>query len=62
MTKFRFNTENANLSRIIDSLQKNSYYCPCSIIKDDDHKCPCKDWLSSDDSERTCHCKMYTKD
>ena len=62
MFKFRFNTENLNLSKIIDRLQKNDYYCPCSIIKDDNHKCPCSDWLNSSNDDRVCHCKLYTKD
>lgn len=35
-------------------------YCPCSIVHDDDHICPCKEFLESTELGE-CHCGKYVK-
>lgn len=41
-------------------LKENKGYCPCSLIKNDDTKCICKDFLELD--EGMCHCGLYIKE
>lgn len=45
------------LGVIIHALKIKNGYCPCSVIKDDDHKCPCKEYRETNH----CHCKLYKK-
>lgn len=40
---------------IISGLKKTKGYCPCSPIKDEDHKCPCAEYRATGH----CHCKLY---
>ena len=42
-------------------LKENDGYCPCSIVKDDDHKCMCKEFRDSKESG-PCHCGLYVKE
>lgn len=40
---------------ILTGLKKKNGYCPCSLIKDKDHLCPCKEYRETGN----CHCKLY---
>ena len=40
-------------------LKDNDGYCPCKIIKNDDTKCMCKEFLEQSIGE--CHCGLYEK-
>lgn len=42
-------------------LKENGGYCPCSIIKDEDHKCMCRDFLENV-KDGPCHCGLYIKE
>ena len=48
---------------IVDSvraaLKENGGYCPCSLVKDEDHKCMCKDFIEQ--GLGPCHCGLYVK-
>ena len=48
---------------IVDSvraaLKENGGYCPCSLVKDEDHKCMCKDFIEQ--GLRPCHWELYVK-
>lgn len=48
---------------IVDSvraaLKENGGYCPCSLVKDEDHKCMCKDFIEQ--GLGPCHCGLYIK-
>ena len=48
---------------IVDSvraaLKENGGYCPCSLVKDEDHKCMCKDFVEQ--GLGPCHCGLYVK-
>ena len=34
-------------------------YCPCSLIRDEDTVCMCKEFREME--EGTCHCQLYVK-
>lgn len=60
MIKFTDNEELKNT--VLDGLQRNKdkygkRYCPCSIIRNDDTICMCKEFKE----EGTCHCGLYIK-
>jgi len=40
-------------------LKANNGYCPCKIIKNEDTKCICKEFMEQDLGE--CHCGLYKK-
>lgn len=42
-----------------DLVEQNEGYCPCAIIKDEDTKCPCKEFREQDKGE--CRCGRYEK-
>ncbi|MCF0125592.1 MAG: hypothetical protein HUJ68_07540 [Clostridia bacterium] len=41
-------------------VKENGNYCPCSILKNDDTKCICKEFRESK-IEGYCHCQRYLK-
>lgn len=40
-------------------IKNNNGYCPCSVVKDDDHKCMCKEF--QEQKSGACHCGLYVK-
>lgn len=40
-------------------LAANDGYCPCSILKNEDTKCMCKEFREMEEGE--CHCGLYIK-
>ena len=45
-------------------LKENSGYCPCSIVRNADTKCMCKEFkeqIKDPDFEGYCHCMLYYK-
>ena len=40
-------------------LKENDGYCPCSLIKNEDTKCMCKEFRETEVGE--CHCGLYVK-
>lgn len=53
---------NTNTELVLDirnKLKENDGYCPCSLLKDEDHKCMCKDFREQAVGE--CHCGLYIK-
>jgi Ferredoxin thioredoxin reductase catalytic beta chain. len=41
------------------AIKDNDGYCPCSLIKNADTKCMCKEFREQDAG--VCHCGLYTK-
>lgn len=39
---------------------QNAGYCPCAITKNDDTKCPCKEFRASEPGT-VCHCGRFEK-
>ena len=46
-------------NEIRKKIKANDGYCPCSIVKNEDTKCMCKEFREVD--EGTCHCGLYIK-
>lgn len=40
-------------------LKENGGYCPCRLLKNEDTKCMCKEFLEQEEGE--CHCGLYVK-
>lgn len=40
-------------------IKLNDGYCPCSVLRNPDTKCMCKEFRNM--KEGTCHCGLYTK-
>ena len=54
----RINPDKEVVLKIIKELSKNNHYCPCSIVKSEDTKCPCR----AKREENECHCGLYVKE
>lgn len=48
-----------DVKMIQDSLKENNGYCPCSLSKNPDTKCICKNFREGNHKE--CHCGLYIK-
>lgn len=59
MSKVTYNTDVELVEKIKKALKDNDGYCPCSIIKNEDTKCMCKEFREME--EGTCHCGLYKK-
>ena len=58
--KIRLNTDKEYVKNIREKLKANSGYCPCKIIKNEDTKCICKEFLEQ--GLGPCHCGLYIKE
>jgi ferredoxin-thioredoxin reductase catalytic subunit len=60
--KFTFNPDLSDDERVtfIAKIRKNDGYCPCSIEKNLDTKCRCKEFREQDEPG-PCHCGLYVK-
>lgn len=54
------NPNKAKADKIAEAVRKNDGYCPCSLLKDDDHICMCKEFLERE-TVGWCHCGLYYK-
>ena len=58
-------TDNKEIKEaVLAGLQRNKEkygkrYCPCSLVRDDDTVCMCKEFREME--EGTCHCQLYIK-
>lgn len=57
--QIKVNEDKELVSNIRTKLKENDGYCPCSIIKNDDTKCMCKEFREQESGE--CHCGLYVK-
>ena len=58
--KIKVNPDKELVATIRKKLLENDNYCPCRLIKTEDTKCMCKEFLEQ--SEGECHCGLYIKD
>lgn len=49
-----------HFENIKKALKDNMGYCPCSIVKNEDTKCMCKEFREQKE-EGFCHCGLYYK-
>ena len=47
------------VKEMTEALKANEGYCPCSMVKNDDTKCICKEFR--DMNHGTCRCGLYSK-
>ena len=53
------NPDTEYVAEIRKKLRENEGYCPCSIIKNEDTKCMCKEFRGMESG--MCHCGLYIK-
>lgn len=58
--KIKQNSDKELVNLIRKKIKQNDGYCPCSILKNKDTKCMCKDFIEME--EGMCHCGLYIKE
>lgn len=61
MIKIITNSDKDFVKEIRDKIKANNGYCPCSLIKNEDTKCMCKEFKQQvkDGIIGECHCGLY---
>ena len=57
--KIKLSSDAAMVANIRERLKNNDGYCPCRLVRNEDTKCMCKEFLEQDEGE--CHCGLYVK-
>lgn len=55
----RVNPDKEYVAEVKRRLKENGGYCPCSLVKNEDTKCICKEFREAD--EGLCSCGLYMK-
>lgn len=58
--KIKKNPDTDFVNEMKKKIKENNGYCPCSLIKNPDTKCMCKEFREMD--EGVCHCGLYIKE
>lgn len=58
--KVYLNPDQECVQEIKKQLKENSGYCPCSLLKNEDTKCMCKEFREMESG--MCHCGLYIKE
>lgn len=56
----KVNPDKEYAAKIREALKENGGYCPCSLIKNEDTKCMCKEFREM--KSGMCHCGLYIKE
>ena len=59
-TKIIVNPDAMRAKEVKLRVRENDGYCPCALIKNDDTKCPCTNFLKSEELGE-CHCGLYIR-
>lgn len=61
MIKIITNSDKDFVKEIRDKIKANNGYCPCSLIKNEDTKCMCKEFKQQvkEGILGECHCGLY---
>ena len=59
--KIKLSDNKELVSQIKQKLKDNQGYCPCRLAKNEDVKCPCKEFREQTEPG-TCHCGLYIKE
>ena len=54
------NPNEKELQEIVEAVEVNEGYCPCALEKNEDTKCPCKSFRTSEETD-FCHCGRFYK-
>lgn len=57
--RIKTNPDTEFVREIREQLRANSGYCPCTLVKNADTKCMCKEFREME--EGMCHCGLYYK-
>lgn len=57
--QIKLNNNKELVKEIRKKIKENGGYCPCSLIKNEDTKCMCKEFREQNSGE--CHCGLYIK-
>ena len=52
-------SDKEHVALIREQLKKNGGYCPCRLVKNEDTRCICKEFMEQ--TEGVCHCGLYEK-
>lgn len=58
--KIKVNDDEALVTKIRKKLEETGGYCPCKLLRNEDTKCICKEFLKQE-TEGPCHCGLYVK-
>lgn len=58
--KIKMNPDREFVEQIRKALKENNGYCPCSLVKNEDTKCMCKEFREM--KSGMCHCGLYVKE
>ncbi len=61
MIKIRVSSDKAQVEKIRKLLRENEGFCPCQVVKDQDSRCMCTDFLNKvkEGYIGPCHCGLY---
>ena len=62
--KININPDKEFVNDMRKALKDNNGFCPCSLEKNEDTKCMCKEFkeqIADPDFEGFCHCMLYYK-
>ena len=59
MLKIIKNPDIETYIQVSNAIKANNGYCPCSLIKNQDTKCMCKNFRELEEGE--CHCGLFVK-
>lgn len=59
--RIRVNSNEKIVEDIRKRLKANNGYCPCRLVKNEDTRCMCKDFLEQTEPGE-CHCGLYIKE
>lgn len=57
--KIKLNPDAEYVRDIREKLKANGGHCPCSLLKNEDTKCMCKEFREMESG--VCHCGLYEK-
>lgn len=60
MLKIIKNPDKEQYKEITKAVIDNSNYCPCSVLRNEDTKCMCKEFREQT-TEGFCHCQRFYK-
>ena len=57
--QIKVNEDQELVISIRQKLKENGWYCPCSLLRNENTKCMCKEFREMEQGE--CHCGLYIK-
>lgn len=58
--KITISKDKEHVEEIRKKLRENDNYCPCKLVRNEDTKCMCKEFLEQKELGE-CHCGLYVK-